>query len=322
MIELVNLSNASFDNEGLLGNQEGALARFLSLHHLQGIEFMPCEPWDKNLHPSAYIKGVHLLFWPVWLRFWREDKQSLLGEFGSKENVKKYFGSLTVDGWLDSWRKNIRQAAACQPEYVVFHVADSLTSEIYTREFSATDEEVIEATIELVNEIMPALPDSCQLLFENLWWPGLTLQRPALAERLLQGVRHPHTGFMLDTGHLMNTNLALADEQAAADYVTSVYRSLGEMGKYVRGLHLHCSLSGAYTKRMIQEHAGEHRPLTWHESMRYIMQVDWHHPFQTEAVRQIVDTVQPDYIVHEFIQRSHDDWEQKVHTQRHALGWE
>ena len=322
MIELVNLSNASFDNEGLLGNRIGALPELLARHALDGIEFMPCDVWDRRLHPADLIRGVHLMFWPAWLSFWREDQKSLQAEFGNAENVKQYFWALTPTEWLSVWKKNIDRAAACQPDYVVFHVADSPTLSVYTREFSASDDEVINAAIELVNIIMKDLPDACQLLFENLWWPGLTFQRPELAARLLEGVQHVNTGFMLDTGHLMNTNLELRSEREAADYVTTVFQQLGEMGQYVRGLHLHCSLSGEYTKQMMRRHAGEHRPLSWQESMDYITHVDWHQPFQTDAVRQIVDTVQPDYLVHEFMQRSQEDWEQKIRAQRRALGWE
>ena len=322
MIELVNLSNASFDNEGLLGNRPGALTELLSRHALDGIEFMPCDAWDCRLHPASGIKGVHLMFWPAWLSFWREDEKALQAEFGSAANIKKYFGALTPEEWLAVWKENIGRAAACQPEYVVFHVADSPTLSIYTRQFAVSDDDVITATIELVNLIMKDLSDTCQLLFENLWWPGLTFQRPDLAVRLLEQVQHANTGFMLDTGHLMNTNLELCSEREAADYVTNVFQQLGETGKYVRGLHLHCSLSGEYTKQMMRQHVGEHRPLSWQESMDYIMHVDWHQPFQTDAVRQIVDTVQPAYLVHEFIQRSAEDWEQKICAQRHALGWE
>ena len=124
---------------------------------------------------------------------------------------------------------------------------------------------------------------------------------------------------MLDVGHLMNTNADLTSEEDGARYVKEIYRNLGELGKRIYGVHLHQSLSGSYTKRMMREHAGEHRSLSWQEAMEYVLQVDRHQPFQTDAARRIVDLIRPDYLVHEFIQRSRIDWEEKLQTQQEAL---
>ena len=320
MLELTNLSNADCDVENLLQNRADTLPTILRVHELDGIEFMLCAPWDSAMYPLAYIKGVHLLFWPTWLDFWHGDRAALIEEFGSEENVRAYYGSLDVADWVERWKENLRRAAECQPQYLVLHVAHNRTSEMYTRAFAATDEEVIRATIELVNEIACEIPEGCKLLFENLWWPGLTLCQPHLAAMLLEEVNYPAVGFMLDTGHLMNTNFDLRSEADGAAYVTKIYRNLGAVGKYVYGLHLHQSRSGSYVREMMRCHAGACDPLDWQAAMDYVMRVDRHEPFRTEAARRILDAVQPDYLVHEFLQRSRTDWEQKIRTQKRALG--
>ncbi len=320
MLELTNLSNADCDVENLLQNNTEAIPAIAREHRLDGIEFMLCAPWDRTMFPADYIKGVHLLFWPTWVDFWRGDRAALLEEFGSEENVCSYYGSLDVSVWVQGWKENLRRAAECKPHYVVFHVAHNRTSEMYTRAFAATDEDVIRATIELVNEIACEIPEGCRLLFENLWWPGLTFCQPHLAAMLLEEVNYPAVGFMLDTGHLMNTNFDLTREADGASYVMKIYRNLGEVGKYVYGLHLHQSLSGSYVREMMDRHAGACDPLDWQTAMEYVIRVDRHEPFQTDAARRILDAVQPDYLVHEFLQRSRMDWEQKLRTQRFALG--
>ena len=320
MLELTNLSNADCDVENLLQNRADTLPTILRVHELDGIEFMLCAPWDSAMYPLAYIKGVHLLFWPTWVDFWRGDRAALMEEFGSEENVRAYYGSLDVADWVERWKENLRRAAECQPQYLVLHVAHNRTSEMYTRVFAVTDEEVIRATIELVNEIACEIPEGCKLLFENLWWPGLTLCQPHLAAMLLEEVNYPAVGFMLDTGHLMNTNFDLRSEADGAAYVTKIYRNLGAVGKYVYGLHLHQSRSGSYVREMMRRHAGACDPLDWQTAMEYVMRVDRHEPFRTEAARRILDAVQPDYLVHEFLQRSRTDWEQKIRTQKRALG--
>ena len=321
MLTLTNLSNADCDVENLLQNSSDTLAEILHTHMLDGIEFMLCAPWDRAMFPQTYIKGVHLLFWPTWVDFWRGNRAALIEEFGSEEKIRTYYGSLHVSDWIAAWKENLRRAAECQPQYLVLHVAHNRTSEMYTRAFAATDEDVIRATIELVNEIACEIPQGCKLLFENLWWPGLTFCQPHLAAMLLEQVDYPDTGFMLDTGHLMNTNLDLRSEADGAAYVTKIYQNLCEVGKYVYGLHLHQSLSGSYVREMMRRHQGTHRSLSWREGMDYVLHVDRHEPFRTEAARWILDTVQPDYLVHEFLQHSRADLDQKLRTQRFALGY-
>ena len=320
MLTLTNLSNADCDVEHILHGDMDALPAILQELGLDGIEFMLCAPWDRTLFPPACIKGVHLLFWPTWVDFWRGDRTALMAEFGSEDNVRGYYGSLDVADWVEGWRENLRRAAECQPQYLVFHVAHNSTSEMYTRAFSVTDEEVIRAAIELVNAIAGEIPRGCKLLFENLWWSGLTFQKPQLAAELLARVSYPDTGFMLDTGHLMNTNLDLQSEAEGAAYVQKIYHELGELGKRVYGIHLHQSLSGAYTREMMRRHVGWKTPLDWQTAMDYVMHVDQHQPFHTDAARRIVETVQPMYLVHEFQHRSRASLMQNVRIQRGALG--
>jgi family 2 AP endonuclease len=319
MLTLINLSNAECDAENILQNDAGAVSAIVQEHGLDGIEFMLCGPWDRTLYPSALIKGVHLLFWPTWLDFWRGDRAALLEEFGCEENIRAYYGSYDIGGWVEAWRENLRQAGECRPQYVVFHVAHNRTSEMYTRAFSASDADIIRAAAELVNQIADVLPRGCRLLFENLWWPGLTFQNPRLAAELLERVSYPDAGFMLDTGHLMNTNWDLQSEAEGAAYVQKIYHDLGELGQYIYGVHLHQSISGAYTKEMMRRHAGWKTPLSWQAAMDYVMHVDLHQPFHTDAARRIIDTVRPMYLVHEFQHRSRDDLENKLRTQQRVL---
>ena len=320
MLTLTNLSNADCDVAHILHGDMDALPAILQELGLDGIEFMLCAPWDRTLFPPACVKGVHLLFWPTWVDFWRGDRTALMAEFGSEDNIRGYYGSLDVADWVEGWRENLRRAAECQPQYLVFHVAHNCTSEMYTHAFSVTDEDVIHAAIELVNAIAGEIPRGCKLLFENLWWPGLNFQKPQLAAELLERVNYPDTGFMLDTGHLMNTNLDLQSEAEGAAYVQKIYHELGELGKRVYGVHLHQSLSGTYTREMMRRHVGWKTPLDWQTAMDYVMHVDQHQPFHTDAARRIVETVQPMYLVHEFQHRSRASLMQNVRIQRGALG--
>lgn len=316
MQQLVNLSNYSSDI-GLIHHSADVLRLFLNHHHLDGLEMMLCAPWDKRLHRKEWIRGVHLKFWPCWMDFWRQNQSALLEEFCTMEMVKEYYGSESPDGWLRLYGENICQAQATGAEYMVFHVSQVSTSELFHWQFRYRDTEVIQAAIEIVNELAKQLSPNVLLLFENLWWPGLRLLDQESTGMLLEGVQHPNVGIMLDTGHLMNTNQQLRSEEEGVEYILNRLENLGPYRNSIRGMHLHCSFSGNYVNISKQRRLKEP---SMAEIMQHVLEIDQHRPFQTKAVRQLVQAVHPEYLVHEFMQNSLDDWWEKVRQQQYAIG--
>ena len=94
----------------------------------------------------------------------------------------------------------------------------------------------------------------------------------------------------------MITNPDLTSEKEAALYIRESMKQLGEMRALVKGIHLSCSLSGAYIRQFRREMPV---PLTNQVMMRHICSLDHHDPFQTRAAREIVEAVEPDYVTHE-----------------------
>ncbi|MEG6585157.1 TIM barrel protein [Dendrosporobacter sp. 1207_IL3150] len=317
MLQLVNLSNYSSDRE-LIRDSSQLLRAFLNYHHLDGVEMMICAPWDARVHKKEWIHGVHLMFWPCWLDFWRGDKQALLRQFTNEADIKAYYGTLDPLEWLETFRENIRRAKAAEAKYIVFHVSHAKTAELFKWSFSADDNEVINAVIEVVNALAEDIPPGMELLFENLWWPGLTLLDKAVTAKLLDSVKHRNVGIMLDTGHLMNTNPALKTEADGVDYIIKTVENLGVYCESIKGIHLHCSLSGEYLKNsQAQQVTGE---ITVADVMEHVMKIDQHLPFRTSAVKRLVDYIKPKYLVHEFINEDLTGWSQKIFTQQQALG--
>lgn len=317
MLELVNLSNYSMDTEQLIQNKKESLEKFLRDNQLDGIEMLFCQPWDKSLHEEKFIQGVHLQFWPSWLDFWRGDLKSVEEQFGSRQAIVQCYGGLTRKEWVAHYKENIRAANQAHAKYFVFHVSHARASEVFDWEFRASSREVIDAAVELVNELTPEIPERTILLFENLWWPGLTLLDKQLAKKLINNVNHNNIGIMLDTGHLMNTNQQLRSQEEAVDYVISVVRNLGEYRKFIKGVHLHYSLSGEYVLNCIKK--AVHKKATSGERMEHILKIDEHLPFTTPKVKRIIEYIQPEFLVHEFMQRTREDWQNKLKMQKQAL---
>lgn len=315
LLELVNLSNYTSDTEMIHKSPE-CLEAFLNYHHLDGLEMMFCAPWDRQIHRREWIQGVHLRFWPNWLDFWQGNEKALLHEFGSEAAIAAYYGGATREAWLEVYRDNIRTSVQAGAKYLVYHVSHARLSELYNWKFSATDKDVIEATIDVVNELTDLIPDDVALLFENLWWPGLTLADSKLTAQLLDSVQHANVGLMLDTGHLMNTNAALRTQEEGVAFILQVLARLGSYKSYVKGLHLHYSLSGEYISKTRNTECPD---LAIDQLMKHVMKIDQHLPFSTPEVQRIIKEVQPDYLVHEFLNTSMDGWVQKLLCQQQAL---
>lgn len=315
MLQLVNLSNYKSDLE-LIHNSAECLQTFLNQHHLDGLEMMFCDRWDQQVHKKEWIQGVHLRFWPTWLDFWRQNQKQLLIQFANEEEIKACYGGVTPQEWLTVYRDNIRTAVQAGAKYVVFHVSQARMPEVFTWQFSATDQEVIEATIEVVNELVASIPEDMEILFENLWWPGLTLKNKELTALLMEKVNHPKVGIMLDTGHLMNTNSDLRTQAEGVAYILEILENLGEYKSYIHGIHLHHSLSGEYVTASQEKMERQH---TMTEIMTHVLRIDEHLPFSIAGAQQIIAAIQPRYVVHEFMYKSIEDWSEKIYTQKQAL---
>ncbi len=266
---------------------------------LDGLEVVEAGEDTAGILGTEDVIGVHLRFFSCWYCLWTGDTQSLLEEFGSWEEVERQFGGTDREALLRAFRKNLEFARKYHPQYAVFHVSDVFLSEIMTRKFRYSDEEIIDAAAEIVNQVY-AEDEGFELLFENLWWPGLTMTRPEITERLLKQIRYPRKGIMLDVGHLMHTNTALRTLDEAADYVREV------VGRYqdrsiIRGLHFHQTLSGAYVEDW-KKHPLELSGSYDEKSMAlkdYFANLDSHRPFTGRTAEELISWLAPEYLVYE-----------------------
>ena len=316
MLELVNLANDR-ETEKILQATPHLLEEILTTHKLDGLEMIFCEPWNRSLFPKERIQGAHLIFWNDWLDFWREKTPQLLTRFENIQAIKNYYGATKPAEWVDIFKKNISLSCSTGANYLVFHVSQARSEETFHRNFYYSDGDVIDATIELVNQFVSEIPPDTFLLFENLWWPGLTLQDVTLAEKLLTHINHSKTGFMVDTGHLMNCNPHLRTEDEGIDFVLETLDQLGSLKEKIYGLHLHQSLSGAYQ----QTSTNQVKNPSFAEIFSHVSQIDQHRPFTSPRVTEIIEKIKPQFLVHEFITPSLFDpnWVKSFELQIKAL---
>lgn len=283
------------------GGWEGLRADCLELG-LDGIEGI----WSGEEIPADFpidlLTGYHLTFFPDWLDFYREDRRRLLDKFGSMDAVAWYYGGQTPEVLLDVYRADLDRAAALGAGYVVFHVTDVSLEENYTYRWLHTNGEIIDAAVEIINLLLSGRDDPFVFLVENQWWPGFTFTEPEETARLLEGIRYPRKGVMLDTGHLMNADPAIRSEADGIRFVGEQLDRHGALCRSIQGIHLHQSVSGDYVRRHCGTMPAElPREISERYRVNYahIREIDRHQPWTEAAVCQILKRIQPMYLTHE-----------------------
>lgn len=264
---------------------------------LDGIEQFIYTLEDSSNGYKNITTGVHLNYWPYWMDFWLKKTKRLKQQFRNTSERNKYFKeAMSCDEWLSVIRRNINAAIAESPEYLVWHVAEANSEEIFTYQFNYSDREVLTAAADVFNSVADEIPSNVTVLFENLWWPGLRLTDVRNVKYFFDRIKSSNVGIMLDTGHLMNTNVRLKNEAEGADYICRIFEKLGNQAELVKGVHLSCSLSGQY-QRSLSHQVPEN--LDMKKIWQHVTSIDQHKPFTTKAAKQILDTINPQYVVHE-----------------------
>jgi sugar phosphate isomerase/epimerase len=325
MLQLLNFSVYSV-HTSLFDDDWRAVADFVTALGLDGIELLIAEQQPLPELPPGLLGGIHLPYWIRWLDVWQQgaaapisadERCFLAGDAGDAGHMVELQYAL--------WQ----QAARLQPRYAVFHISHVTMEHTFNRAFTYSAAEVVAATADLLNAVAARFPGGeppVRLWLENLWWPGLTFADPALAAELAARLRFDNWGFVLDTGHLVNTDPAIADEAAAIDMILAhIERLSPAVRRRIQGLHLNLSLSGEYQRRTIA--AGV--PAGFAErsfAEQYVLArdhvgcIDQHRPFCDPRCREIIAALDPAIVIHEFPVLSREDLRDRVETQRAAIG--
>lgn len=274
-----------------------SLGEYVASMKLDGIEQLI---YDNNmiLKYKELTIGVHLEYWSYWIDFWWNNQQRLDYIFESNEEKKHYYKAQNIYEWIEYIKKNITLALNLKPQYLVWHVSEANVQEIFTYNFYYNDRQVLLATSEVFNEVAKIIPDNVLILFENLWWPGLRLNSMENVVYFFEKLKHNNVGIMLDTGHLMNTNINLTSELDASIFIKDIVNNLGSFASLIKGVHLNCSLSGQYQKKFIEQQF-KFCEFDKHRLWEHIIKIDKHEIFQTKAPSFLIDYIQPQYVVHE-----------------------
>ncbi len=318
----INITTSSGDLDRYVSDKD--LISVLDRFGLDGVEMMYCGEDEEKIIPAEKVIGLHMSCPYAWLDFWNGDMKRCLKEFDTLENVYTFYGGRDRQALIEHFCKDVEIAKRYQAEYMVFHVSDTLSLESMTGRYHHTDEEVIDAACELINAVLEKSLTNYTplLLLENLWEPGLTFTRPEMTKRLLDGIKYPNKGIMLDTGHLLHTNLKLRTQEEAVAYIHECLDRHGDLCQYIRGIHLNQSLTGIY-----MEEVHKNPPTLSDDYWKrmetvytYVFKADQHKPFTCAGVKKLIERIHPDYLTYEFISENREAHMEMLKAQVAALG--
>lgn len=194
-------------------------------------DHLPLKSYEK--YP---VRGVHLLYYPTWFEFWREDRAKVREDFYNEEGVLNYYRSLEKNILLETFKKQFEDAKEIKAKYLVFHVSHVRPKDIFTFNFDYTSMEVLDETLKIVNEVFKG--DGPLLLFENLPWPGLTLKNYELTKYFFDRVEYKNKGFLLDLSHIICTEKSIKNFLEADEYIQNKIKELKELNEFIYGVHV------------------------------------------------------------------------------------
>ena len=303
MKKTINMTTSTHDTDRYKDTAD--LRAFYKDRDLEGIELMFI---GNNNVPEKItaneIIGVHLSYFTYWVDFWRGDTDGMIKEYGSLEAAYERFGGSDRSAIVNKFVAELDNAEKLHAEYVVFHVGDVTLEGTFTYKHKYTEDEVNEATCELINEILKARNYSFYFLVENLWWAGFTFTNYDSTKKLLENINYEKKGIMLDTGHLLHTNRSLRTQDEAVDYIHEMLDLHGDLCGYIKGIHLNQTLSGEYVESIISvpppKMEDDIKERYWQAGM-HVYKIDNHQPFSTDKIKTVVERINPMFLTHELI---------------------
>jgi len=286
-----------------------------------GVELMYFGEEEKGVLSNEDVIGYHCGYFPYWVDFWNGKEAQLLKEFGSQEVWEQIYGGKDRSVIVDYYKREMELAHRFGAEYVVYHVSNATIAETFLMEYHLTDEEVIDATVELLNEVLKDEDGSVAFFVENLWQPGLTFTKPDMTRRLLEGIRYSNKGIMLDTGHLLHTDTSIRTQEDGLRYIEHLLDQHGELCKYIRGVHLNQSLTGEYceqTRNNPPDLSGSYQE---RQGLMFVhaFAVDKHLPFTCRGIDRLIKRISPEYLTFEFITTDSKQHREYLDAQLQAL---
>lgn len=301
-----------------IGKTKEELEKLLNETSTDGFEILKTDSLDKSIFPEGSIIGRHLYFYPMWMDLFTGNEKGIIDDFSNLENAHNYYECKDKEGFIKKLKEEFKDCEKDGFTYAVMHVSHMSIEEAYTYNYSYKSKEIALAFCELINKAMDGENFTFQLLLENNWYPGLTFLEKDVLEILIENIEYKNTAFLLDTGHLVNTNREIKNSEEAIKYLNKVIDNLGEYKNYIEAIHLNVTYSGEYSKKIQKENKykkEEPYEKRMSDAMVHVGLIDNHEVFSDNYIGDFVRKVNPKYLVFEIKYKDKEDLITKVKEQ-------
>lgn len=318
MKKLLNISDFPSDDENLK-----MMEKYQKKYNFDGFEIIKFDLEKDSSKLKDKIVGYHMRFFPMWMDIYLEKYNMIKEKFQDKMDRFYWCGGDSKEEVIAYYKKDLQRAKELGAEYVVFHACYVDDDGSLTYQFPYTDEEILESVASLMNDLFRDEDFQFTLLLENLWWAGLKLNSKREMELLLEKIEYKNTGFILDTSHMLNTNLTLKNLDEGIDYIIENIDKMEELKKHIYGVHLSWSLSGEYVSKMIEKHrkSQEERERAKKKIYEYVGQIDYHYPFEDNKIMKVLNKLSLKWLVYEFLYYNDEELEEKVVKQEKIFNY-
>ena len=152
--------------------------------------------------------------------------------------------------------------------------------------------------------------------------PTARLMHGVLTVTCPVGTDYENKGLLMDTGHLMCAAQNIVDEEQGIDFVLNTAKNHGELAEYFKALHLHKSTSGNVVSELKKKTIIPKEDFydRFAQSYAMILDIDQHRPFESSRSQEILELIEPEYVIHEVTAKNREEKLKNVLTQMKALG--
>jgi len=316
---------------GHLFDSWNSAGQWLSNMSLSGFEIYPHGELNAEDIPSQHVGGFHLQSFPILTPLLYNDSNRLMKIFGDWQTVEQFYGGTDADHIVKVMISQLNLAATLNAPYAVFHPMDCDMEHLFSQNFPWTLDDTFTACAELLNLALKQSNFKGWLLFENMWWKqSFRLDSRQEYDNLRSRINHAKCGICFDTGHMMATNNSLNDESGAISFLLNRLHQL-DLSSEIKTLHLNSNLknhslqkdsTGEKSRNKQSQASYQNCDGFWEQfdvALQHISGLDPHNGFQCADLSQLIEVIDPDYLVHEIAQNKIREWQQSIRQQQACL---
>ncbi|WP_299805262.1 TIM barrel protein [uncultured Shewanella sp.] len=304
--------------------------QWLSNMQLSGFEIYPHGIVKAKDIPTDLVGGFHLQSFPILTPLLYNDSKRLMQIFGDWQTVEQFYGGTDADHIVKIMVSQLNIAAELNAPYVVFHPMDCDMEHLFCQQFPWTLEDTFKACSELLNQALAQSHFKGWLLFENMWWQqSFRLDSRCEYDKLKHLVNYDKCGICFDTGHMMSTNSKLTNETDAVKFLQRSLQQL-DLNQEIKTLHLNSNLRNNRGGHEQHNNCHSYHSPSHYENcqgfweqfdvaLKHITRLDPHNGFHNVRLTELVETIQPSYLVHEVSQNSLFEWSRTINLQRACM---